>query len=99
MSEQTTTALTAKQVAEFHDQIEEQQDDILAGAVDSWRSLARPLPRCFACRVTPTEIRMEIPEEADELVVLRFDACGHSFHADQDVIAAGLRIHNARRQA
>lgn len=99
MSEQTTTALTAEQVAQFHDLVEEHQDEILAGAANSWRSLVRPLPPCFTCRAAPAEIRMEIPEQADDGVVLRFDDCGHAFHADRDVLAEGLRIHNARRQA
>ncbi|MGI5408711.1 hypothetical protein ACQEV9_18195 [Streptomyces chartreusis] len=94
-----TTALTAEQIADFHDLIEEQQDDILADAVGFWRKLARPLPPCFVCHIRPAEIRMELPEQQDGLIVLTFTTCSHAFHADRTVMAEGLRLHNHRRQA
>ncbi|MGW2170397.1 hypothetical protein ACWC1C_07675 [Streptomyces sp. NPDC001705] len=90
--------LTAEQIADFHDELEEQQDDILA-AGQSRRKLTRTLPRCFTCASTPIEIVISAPDADGEPVKLVFDRCGHTFLATPDVMAAGLRIHNTRRQA
>lgn len=92
-----TTALTAEQIAQFHDELEEQQDDVLAsGGSSSWKDLTHRLPQCFRCSTTPSEIVISAPEVEGATTTLTFNPCGHVFHATPDVLAAGLRLHNSR---
>lgn len=98
MSE-TTTALTAEQVADFHDVIDAHDDDLLQWVQNPLGRLRRRLPRCPACDASTDKIVMQLQGQADGLIILTFDACGHAFHTDRDVMAAGLRIYKSRQQA